>query len=511
MTHCPSRDEVLAHFLDNDGVGGAPGGDPARLAGHLAECGACREALALARRLDALIAATAGSEVDASAAQRVWLGTMESLREPRPRAVSTGRRVVLAAALIAAGFAVALLVQRDRPDPPREAAPPPVAEASPPPEVREDGAPSDGFRPRGIVIPMPSEAVPLRRAARDPRAPSTPHELVRLAERSDLASALRSMVVARAAGMGMPLPGGAIALASACAIELRAAALRELASRADSQGLAAAARILAAEPAGAGLEVLVAAAREVPALADGFARRAASARAAERAFLDAAALVGGARLDAVLRDAVRGDLAATEALAAAASRVIERPGRIALLLGVWSDVQGRGLEAETRTDPSDHAAGESPAEARARRWFARLPRAATAELIDEARRTRSAEQRRRCLLALAARGDDASISYLLELVEGHRRDESELAAHALGRCDAAAVAARALPRIETSRRPELLWAALASCGAEMPDAALRRFDLTGEERSFLHAGAFSLQQFGIAASLFRNRHGPPSF
>jgi hypothetical protein len=179
---------------------------------------------------------------------------------------------------------------------------------------------------------------------------------------------------------------------------------------------------------------------------------------------------------------------------------------VTFLLDLWADLQSRGLERAGIAAPDQESPTESPAEARARRWFAALPATTTHELVAEARRTRHAGQRRRCLLALAARGDPSATGYLLDLVHGPRFEESLLAAHALGRCPATEVGARLRTELRGCRRPDHLLAALASARSAGIEAWLRGLGLSDEEKRFLIAGSFNLDQFAIAAALFRNRH-----
>lgn len=518
MTPCSSNDAVMAHFLDGD-VAPSAAPPPAELAAHLDNCPSCQDMLARGRRLDAVLASGSRPQLDRATTDRL-MATLEAAiappGEPAPVSTSTLRRWAPRAALVACGFAAALLWQGAG----TGSAPISASGASGPiagGALVMAAAPGVEVPPsrNGVILPdLPPRPLSGERAARRTPVPTRPRgatvrELQHLAMRRDLARDLLPMTVLRAITLGAPPPEDPSALAAEQANRLRIEAATTLAESADPRALLALAEVIASEPAGAPLDEMVLRART--AAVGERLLSALDARARSGCLLELAAVIGGPRLDAALGRVVDGEIEAVDRVAQLSQRVADRPGRVRLLLRLWSDLQTRGLERHGPGGADESRPAESAAEARARQWFGDLPPPATEELVSEARRTRRSDQRERCLIALAARGDAAAIDYLLELVQGPRYDVGELAAHALGQCRADEVGPRLRDALRVARHPELLLAALASARFEGLSAWLDNLDLSAEEKRFLQAGDFHREQFRIAACLIRNRHAGIAF
>lgn len=500
---CPHRDQVVAHFLDGDSSW-ATDAEPTQLAEHLDACPECRDYLAQGRRLDAVLAATSGTEIDAQVADRILAGVEAETRDVSPARPAWWRRLAPRAALIAAGFLGAILldpfgtvaVAPESPVAPRPA---------PEPVVVETTAAAKSPTPRSGITVFEERDRPSHRSRnsmRPSQTRSTP-ELEELATDHGLARRLRPMAALRAWGIRSPLADGGARDAAHTAALLRCQAVAELARSTRPQATSALIRVLVREGSGPLLDRMVAEARRAPHVGRRLARLLRNGEPTAE-LVTGSAMIGGDAVDRALRDAVTGDIEATELAAAAVQRVEDRPRRIELLLALWADLETRGLDREPAADIA--SAGASPAEARARRWFAGLPRSSTGELVAQAETTRHAVQRRRCLLALAARADESAAGYLLEVIGGRRFEESLLAAYALAHCPADAIAALLGHALRSSRRPELLLAALVGARTEGAAAYVDELRLTEEEHRFLLAGNFDLAQFEIAAALFRNRH-----
>ena len=207
--------------------------------------------------------------------------------------------------------------------------------------------------------------------------------------------------------------------------------------------------------------------------------------------LVAAARLAAPGLDRLVREACRGRPARCDRLAAALASVEYRDGRVGLLLDLWQALADRGLVANPRR--------------LAERWFQGLPAATTLELATVARATGKASRRRQCILALGARRDSRALPYLLDLIAGPRHGDAVIAAHALGQLPPTDVDAHLLALQRRSRRPHLLLAALADMRSPRLQTRIQAMELTGVERQFLAGGSFSLEQFTLAAQLFRER------
>ena len=481
---CPLGDDLLAHFLDGHADAAAA---VDALQAHLLSCSTCQNTLAATRRLDALVATGAMTAVDDGRADRLLAGALLRGTEPPAAAAAapparTRRGVWIATGFAAALLLVAVLDRRRAPASSDPSAPPPGA------TLVTERWPADDDT---IVLPPrdPNAAPPT-----DPRAEIARSGLLRrlrrLALQRDLGHDLVAGMLPRAVVLGLPLagPAGVDACALTLAERLRLEAASALLSSPTQTALRALVTFIASEPPGAGLDRVLRAARSRRSLVARLAREL-QRRPHDRELVAACARLGHGELDRRLRGAVAGHRELTDCLAAAAAM----PGRerqVALLLDLWDDVEARG----------DDRSGATP-----ERWFATLPAAATAALIDEARSTRHAGRRQHCLLALAVRADAAANPFLLELLRGARHDDSRLAAYALARC---ASAAPELLRqsARDGRRRFLALAALVSMHDAQTLTMLAELELTYDERAFLAAGDFSLQQLQIAAHLLTQRN-----
>ena len=122
-----------------------------------------------------------------------------------------------------------------------------------------------------------------------------------------------------------------------------------------------------------------------------------------------------------------------------------------------------------------------------------------------ARHHRNGDRRRRALLALAVRRDPQALVGLRAVATGIRRGDALLAGFALSRLDSAPLADLAPLAHRTDATGALVRAALASARSPHVGPWIDTMDLTSEERAFLHAGAFTYQQYPIAVELFRLR------
>ncbi len=212
----------------------------------------------------------------------------------------------------------------------------------------------------------------------------------------------------------------------------------------------------------------------------------------------AAARLGGVRIDADLRAAVRKDELRADDVAVALRDMDRRPGAAELLLALWADLKAR----DGQQDDIDLAD----------RWFGRRERCVSGEaalvFIEGLSSSRSAPVRRRCILALGAMQAAEASAVLTDVVSGPRHEDAELAAFALGRLRAGADDLVEL--IESDWRPLRRRTYLMAAAASRKDPVvlrwLRRMRLSGEERRLLIAGGFGVEQIPIVANLFRDRY-----
>jgi hypothetical protein len=308
----------------------------------------------------------------------------------------------------------------------------------------------------------------------------------RLLEDPEISLALHMQAFARAVAGGWPLPASEALAAGVQAVRL--AAGRSLLERASAFELLAVARCIAGD------DEVGTTLRQEAARHRGFRTRvrAALQEGCDPSLCALAVQLGDPDLDRRVLSLCRRDEARADAVAAACAR---RPGaRVAFLLELWAVVTRGG------DDGGEPARDEL---ARARAWFAPLPPPATDELLQHLASTRSAEVRERVFLALGARGDRAAVEPLLAWVDSPNAMAAALAAYALGCCDAPAARLEAAAR--TSRRPELLWAALASQGHGDLRARLQRLGLPPAPADLLPTGRFRPEQIRAVAALLRGR------
>ena len=483
------RNRVLAHFLDGEVPTAAAS---AELARHLDECDCCRRELARARRLDGLLASISGVEVPSPMADRLLRRAEQAARPPAPPPARTpARRVRTALAFVVLGFALAVGLERAWPKPAVPEPPPPGPDVVAVPEAPGFQLPEvslDGVRPR-LRLPALTFA--------PPRGASDTARLERLLLGPELWRSMLAGVALRAAWFGGRDPGTWCARADAQTALLRERALDALlASSHRSAREAILQRVLFART---DRDAFLVAARKH----DGFLRWLNEELRGLRPDANSvavAARLGSVALDEALRRWAGGDAVRAGMVAEHTAAFVPRPRRVDLLLALWCDLQARG-----------HEAGDagSLAETRAHSWFAPLRGPATEELVQAFRGSSHATIRRHCLLAIAARGDEAALPLLLELVHGARADERTLAAYALSRCQTPAVVTRLRAEVAHGRRVEHLHAALL--GARDPSMLrqIAAWELSSEERAFLEAGPFSWSQFPIALALCQRRPVQP--
>ncbi|MCC6785677.1 MAG: hypothetical protein IT457_22700 [Planctomycetes bacterium] len=486
---CPLTDAVLAQFLDgaNDATTLLAREE---LALHRDQCAVCREALERARRLDALVAATADRHVG-EARVELWLEQAIAARSSGSARVAPRRvlpRLVAALLLLGAGVALGLAGQAWFSRPSHELPSAPLVRA-PQPEPRvpdrvavapigvetvaaPQAAPVDPEWLRGLPAPIAIAEAWSLRTRRAPRPSSEDHAralrapLLPLAESVaarwhlvGLSRATRAAAAELAAALvaerAVPELGAALA---ELPDDFRLSALREAVSRSNDCVQLLRQRV----------------------------------RAGESHALAAAARLGGVSLDAELLAFADGDPERAALITDALRGVGLRPGRGELRLRLLDDVVARGRELVPETDAIA-------------RLFAGAGEDDAAQVAAIVERSRSAAQRRRGLLALGVIGSPLATPTLLRTLRSPRLDEARIAAFALGRLprggDDAADA-----ELEPRRRA-LLLAALASRGELAARQAIASLTLTDEEREFLRTGHFTLDQFDIAVRLFRERGG----
>ena len=559
MTHppCPYTDAVLAQFLDGEAQLDERGRAHAdALAHHHAGCERCRQALARARRLDALVAATAPVDLDDETVDGLLARVEDQVADceadevtvavsaPGPMTSPTrrwGARILWSAAGFAAAWGLAFgfgsgddsARQRAAKERHASGAPGVPAAESPAPrqaETQRDKTQRDktqqGNGERAsegrvseepAVARVPEGPTPEEQAVARRRAwiaasgavvlPDRPHLPASAGAASDrvdseydsspeparVGPGVSGTVLQRGAALRGLLLGLPAASARPAAVgthaELLAGALRGASERRYREAASVVAGLAEGELLDATLQLVRGERRLATRLEQGLGRSA-TARTC-------AALLGDPGLDRLLRQRAAGDVEAAEAVARAAIRPARRVGRVALLLGLWGDLQARGFET-----------GPAPSEARAASWFAPLPPPTTDALIAAAERSRKAPERRNCIVALAVRGDGGALGYLLSEMRGPRLETAYLAAYAISRMQPEVITSRLRAELRRSRRPELVLAAMASARSSLVEPWIAALDASEEEIAFLRAGGFAANQFAIATSLFRSRAGP---
>ncbi len=482
---CQFTDAILAHFLDGDTLpieievdGWVNSYTADELAAHRGDCDECALAMASARRLDALVASSTDTDLDDDVAD-AWFATVAQRFEPTETVPERGARrwwlPLGAAACVAAGYVFSQLLH----SPPETAPmPEPVIE----PEIVE-------VVPQQVLPPPPRDLIALPR--RSPRAPSevrgraTP----RVASPSEVDTACVANAWMRAVALGLPRTREQLrADAEVASADLKVDAFQRLLAGDSRRALPAiAARV--AGWRGEGLDEVVDAVRNHVTVVS---RLGSAVVIADDEMLAAAAIVGGSTIDRRIRRRVRGDLAESDAVVGAMTRVTHRPGRAALIVRLFEELRVRGAIA----DEFELAV----------QWFVPQPASCTSELVELLRRSRGADDRRICMLGLAARADASASEALIEVVEGASQDDALLAAFALGQFESGADDLDARPL----RREYLRVTALACRRDAEVAARLAAMRLSLEEHLFLLAGGFNEQQFKIAASLFRGRRGHSS-
>ena len=485
-TDCPVTDEVLARFLDGD-TEGREREVAEDLSLHVAECVVCRMSLRDARRLDAILAQTSVPEVSTAQADQLLTAVLR-VPEPMPSRPWPVALAVAATLVVGVGLGAWLW-----------------------PQFATEDLSDIPVRSTTIVVEVPArefDFIPLPDASSRP-LPSRRTERVRLSPREvlvreDLSEALLPGAVFAQGILNLAAPGvfdwrgtwvRAEHHAARGADEVRFEAGLALLDSGGAEDLQVLVDFLGAEASGDGGTArlrtdLIDACRSSSQLADRLVRRLRSSRLA-RADVVAAARLGGVRLDRALLDLGRDEQTMVTQIATAASSVSQRPGRVSLLLDLWTVLDSR---SELSEDQLEMFAS----------WFRGLPAHSTAEVVAIARDSRQLRRRLQCLRVLAWQRNPDALLFLLEQVEGNQHDLALAAGFALSRLPRNQEMELA-DRVATSRRPYVLQAALCGSGSEFAVASVRAAELSREEAQFLLAGPFSNSQFAIAAQLCRRR------
>lgn len=500
---CPHEDAVVARLLDGDvHAAGVPELD---LPAHASLCAACRSSLARSRHLDALVASTATRADDARATDRILHAALAQ-HAPPPVAMlrpQQRRRVVLAAAaavLLGAGFVLGRTFTR----PGRAAAAAPGRTVAP----VADGAVADVADPPAGPAHDPHLLLLPATVARAPAArpePSPTRALVRSSLRretdwmaaalfaeADFRQAHAMHAHVRALTFGWPRPDQRALADSVLAAQLGAG--RALLDADSLTALSSVARRCEVGDDLAGKLLALAAQHRA------FGQRLRQALRTDGAWAlcRLAVRLGQPGLDHAVRERARREPAGADAVADACATAVAGVDRVGFLLDLWSLVQRHGDDGVAASDEHSAAA-----------WFRALPPPATDVLLAELQHTRSAEVREQVLLALAARRDPRAVPALLAWIEAPSLTFATLAAYALG-----CMPATSTPRLEamarTSRRPELLWAAIVGQGAPSNQARLRAAGLPPAEVALLAGGGFRPTQITAVAALLRGRSIPPA-
>jgi len=495
---CPRQDDVVAHFLDGDPADGGGGPTAAHedgLHAHLRGCASCRSALARSRHLDAMLAATTSVPGLDAIAERLLARTAATLAPPaRP-----GRpRPWLPWAAAAAGFVLGLLATTwrfgaraplgDRGD----AAPSPAA----PSERVEPGslAAEPAWLKGMLILPEAGtrDLQPALVRGASPAVREVKPTLPQLAEQVDsdlLDRAIAMQDMARSWTLRLPFAGSRRVADLATVRRIAAGtALLQLPAPAALPPLCRA--LDRRDAAGAALRDLAAAHREFR-----LRLRAALVPGCQDHLCTAAARLGDPALDRRLLALCRRDDVLTDAVATACAGAARGVDRVAFLLELWAQASRGG----------DDAPGEAIDDvARAGAWFPPLPPRATAALLQTLQTTRSGEVRRRVFLALGARADGEAFAQLLAWIESPNATDAALAAYALG-CHDPRFSPRLAAAARTSRRPELVWAALVSQGDGRVRPMLRAAGLSADEIELVTAGRLRPEQLDAVASLLRGR------
>lgn len=520
---CAYSDAVLALLLDGESgdqlvreQGWEREVTASELAHHRQECARCTETIARARRLDALLAGATELEFDAKAADALLAKVMATAKpeamsevEPVETAAVTSvpqrhglRTTLVAACLMLLGFFAGSRFWNEEPVSPKTESSKTVSPKTVSPKTVEptNGSP---LRTQTVATASPESRLdpgmtrlpdlsrrPVTRSSATKKGirleALSPRRLLAIAQRSERFRTGATMLGQFARASSLPGLWRSCRSWSAISDSILEQTLAKLVSSNHPQASSTVITALATWPDGQLLNSLLALARGRTRLQTQLTRRMDDAMA-----LRAASRLGGRELDRRLRSLGGSSPRSIPAMVDALSSLTERPGRVALMLDLWEDLDRKGGDRDDLN--------------LAREWFAPLPFTSGRELRDEFTRSRRANRRRHCLLALAVQAGPMQSEFLLRTVAGPRLPESELAAYALGQL---AVDGDDLhEQLDGSRRSYLLLAALACREDPRLSRIIERMELTQEEAMFLAAGVFTLEQFTIAASLFRNRRG----
>ncbi len=538
---CAYSDAVLALLLDGESgdqllreQGWEREVTASELAHHRRECARCTETIARARRLDALLAGATELEFDAKAADELLAKVMATERSQGMPAVMSKvmsevepvetaavasvpqrhglRTTLVAACLMLLGFFAGSRFWNEETVSPKTESPKTESSktvssktVSPKSVAVKAVEPNYGspLRTRTVATASPESRLdpgmtrlpdrsmrPVTRSSATKKGirleALTPRRLLTIAQGSERFRTGAKMLGRFASASSLPGLWRSCRSWSAISDSILEQSLAKLVSSNHQQASSTVITALATWPDGPALNSLLALARGRTRLQTQVTRR-----MDDPMVLRAATRLGGRELDRRLRSLGGSSPRSIPAMVDALSSLAERPGRVALMLDLWEDLDRKGGDRDDLN--------------LAREWFAPLPFASGRELRDEFTRSRRASRREHCLLALAAQAGPRQSEFLLRTVAGPRLPESELAAYALGQ----------LPvdgddlheQFDGSRRSYLLLAALACREDPRLSRIIERMELTQEEAMFLEAGVFTLEQFTIAASLFRNRRG----
>jgi hypothetical protein len=479
--NCPRSDDVVARFLDGD-VQGADDG----LALHAASCATCRTALARSRRLDAALANACGERLGDEAAARI----LAAVRVPTPPpAAATPRRRV--AATLAVGFVLGLSAAAAWGTSPWWSTCSELPQSTPSATPTASGTASEATSGAPLTTTPAPDLTPTFVLEGAGDVPVRAFDNARRRRASfdcpDLIAAAALQARARQFALG-----GRTAEVPAAIDAARIAVGRE---QLDSgAAIAALVPILhRSEPAARALLDHAAAHGAFRARLRTWLNRAQDPELLAAA-LAVAVRLGDPELDRRAIARCRRDESLADRLAAACAAPAQGVDRVLFLLDLWASMaRGGDDDAQPLRDDAE----------RARAWFQPLPDA-TAELLRVLATTRNNESRRRVVLALAGRADDAAIDSLLALLDGPSTPLAEVAAYALSRHGATA-AARLRQVAGTTRRPDLAWAALLGMGDRRALAQLPRLGLGRTEAVLIGAVPLHPQQLAALATTLRNR------
>ena len=477
---CPHSGAVLARHLDGD-VSAADRNalSPQELADHLRRCPRCQRELELSRILDAAVATSSRSPCLREDGDELLAGALARIHAPDPLPSSSSHRHPISlwtgASLLAAGFLCAWLMfgggSGSAPAPGDTPGLQPV--------------PAPGPAGDGLLMLSAAASLPGNAGARDSAPvlsgpPRTSRAIERLVDFASPRGTAAAAALLRATApltwrmdeleVGLRRHAGRLLLASGHPDALEGwLTLWQRAPAAEQNGLT---RDLRSHR------------RAVRSLRQ-------QIRRGDPAVLAANAAVGDQTTDDRLRSYLRRHPEQVGAVADSLAQAGERPSRTRFLLDLFLDLMARRTQAELPET--------------AELLFAGQPAPVTTELVAVARKNRNGDRRRHALLALAMRRDPQALAGLRAVATGIRRGDALLAGFALSRLDAAPLEDLAPLAYRTDPTGALVRAALASARSPQVDPWIDTMDLTSEERAFLHAGAFTYQQYPIAVELFRLR------